>query len=134
MDCADPCLRLRCEGANPRLREIRDALSQLGLPQDELLEHGMPRLVYGVELADNTREYLLGRAARLKYRLPARLGADATRAICRWWLERWCLPRVRRADVIERVGRQTLVHPIRHAARVVLPAVDRDQRRLFAEE
>jgi len=30
------------EGVNPRLRKIRGALAELGLPQDELLEHGTP--------------------------------------------------------------------------------------------
>src|SRR5260221_8683223 len=37
------------EGNNPRLRKIRDGLDELGLPADELLNHGGPRLVYGVE-------------------------------------------------------------------------------------
>jgi hypothetical protein len=56
--------------SNPRLRKIRDALSQLGLPADEPLDHGTPRLVYGVQLAHNMREYLLGRAKRPTYLLP----------------------------------------------------------------
>ena len=36
------------EGVNPRLRKIRDGLDALGLPTDDLLNHGGPRLVYGV--------------------------------------------------------------------------------------
>lgn len=51
------------EGANPRLRKIRDALGALGLPEDELLDHGTPRLVYGVQLAHNMGDYLLGRVS-----------------------------------------------------------------------
>ncbi len=39
------------EGVNPRLRKIRDGLDALGLATDDLLNHGGPRLVYGVELA-----------------------------------------------------------------------------------
>jgi hypothetical protein len=34
-------------------------------------------------------------------------------------------------DVLERVARQTLVHPIRHGARVELPLADSNQPRLF---
>ena len=48
------------EGVNPRLRKLRDGLDELGLSSDELLNHGGPRLVYGVPLAHNFREYLLG--------------------------------------------------------------------------
>src|SRR5262249_4974447 len=63
--------RLR-RGANPRLRKIRDALDLLRLPTDELLHHGSPRLVYGVRLVENVREYLLGMERRPRYLLPQR--------------------------------------------------------------
>jgi hypothetical protein len=39
---------------NPRLRKIRDGLDALALPTDDLLNHGSPRLVYGVMLTQNT--------------------------------------------------------------------------------
>ena len=95
------------------------------------MEHGTPRLVYGVQLAHNTREYLLGRARRLQYLLPQRPPREVTDGIARWWAERWMSSRLEREDVLERVARQTLVHPIRHGARVEVPAVDVDQGRLF---
>jgi hypothetical protein len=101
------------------------------LPDDELLEHGTPRLVYGVQLAHNTREYLLGRAKRLRYLLPQRAPRQVTERIARWWVERWVVNRLQRDDVLERVARHRLVHPIRHGARVELPVVDEGQRRLF---
>ena len=44
--------------------------------------------------------------------------------MCRWWLRRWLTPRLRRPDVFERLARHTLVHPIRHGARVLLPHTD----------
>jgi len=122
------------EGANPRLRKIRDALEELGLPEDELLHHGTPRLVYGVQLALNMRDYLLGRVKRPKYLMPSRLPRKATEGIVRWWFERWLMNRVSREDILERVARHTLVHPIRHGARVELPANDFEQGRLFGGE
>ena len=48
------------EGVNPKLRKVRGALDEVGLPSDALLQHGSPRLVYGIALARNFREILLG--------------------------------------------------------------------------
>ena len=122
------------EGANPRLRKIRDALGLLGLPADDLLEHGTPRLVYGVELASNARDYLLGQAKRVKYLVPQHSPSKVTAAIAEWWVERWLVNRVVRDDVLQRIAEHRLVHPIRHGARVELPTNDFEQSRLFRGE
>jgi hypothetical protein len=122
------------EGANPRLRKIRDGLDELGLPTDELLNHGVPRLVYGLALVENLREYLLGIDARPKYRLPQGRGAAVSRQIVEWWLRRWVARRVERDDALQRIQQHSLVHPIRHGARVKLPRTDLDQRLLFELE
>jgi hypothetical protein len=119
------------EGVNPRLRKIRDGLNELGLPTDELLRHGAPRLIYGVALAENLREYLLGMERRPKFVTPQRNPAAATEQIVKWWLARWVARRIQRAEVLERMAVQTLVHPIRHGARVRLPPGEREQRVLF---
>jgi len=42
------------------------------------------------------------------------------------------LSRLRRPDVFERLARHTLVHPIRHGARVLLPRAD-GQQTLFED-
>src|SRR5205085_1745612 len=78
------------EGVNPRLRKIRDGLDELGLPSSALLEHGAPRLVYGVPLVKNLADYLLGIDDRPKYILPLRQPAKYTESISAWWFERWC--------------------------------------------
>jgi hypothetical protein len=57
------------EGVSPRLRRICDGPNELGLPTDELLHHGNPRLVYRVRLVENVREHLPGidkRSSRLR--------------------------------------------------------------------
>jgi len=74
---------------------------------------------------------LLGRAKRLQYLLPQRPPREVTESIARWWAERWMSSRLERDDVLERVVRQTLVHPRRQGDRVELPVVDFDQPRLF---
>jgi hypothetical protein len=119
------------EGVSPRLRKVRDGLDALEFPSDQLLNHGSPRVVYGVALARNFREFLLGRAARPEYLLPTDEPAATTRAIARWWTSRWLSGRVERAEVLEDVRRHRIIHPVRHGARVILPREDCDQLTLL---
>jgi hypothetical protein len=121
------------EGVNPRLRKLRDGLAELGLDADELLHHGRPRLVYGAALSHNMRAYLVGRQTRPHYIVAEKDANAVTESICRWWAERWVVGRLKRDDVFQRMAQHTLVHPIRHGARVVLPRVDPDKRLLFDE-
>ncbi len=121
------------EGVNPRLRKLRDALNELGLDADELLRHGRPRIVYGVALARNMRSYLMGLEKRPRYLLPQQDPPRTTERMCRWWIERWLVGRLRRDDIHDRLARHTLVHPIRHGARVVLPRTDLEQPVLFED-
>jgi hypothetical protein len=114
------------EGVNPRLRKLRDGLDALGLPTDDLLNHGGPRLVYGVELIENTHAYLLGMEKQPRYLLPQKNPKGQTRHIARWWMKRWLLVRVRKEGILERVAGHNFVHPIRHGARVRLPGEDED--------
>lgn len=116
------------EGVNPRLRKLRDAFGVLGLPADEFLRHGASRLVYGAKLAENVRDYLLGIEKRPRWMLQG--GGASAESIVEWWLERWVRKRVKREDVLARIEEQTLVRPVRHGARVVLPR-DAEQGLLF---
>lgn len=112
------------EGVNPRLRKIRDGLDALGLPTDELLNHGGPRLVYGVQLVENVRDYLLGLDQQPKYILGRKGPRQITQRIGLWWMRRWLLPRIAKADALTRVAGHNFVHPIRHGARVPMPNDD----------
>lgn len=117
------------EGVNPRLRKAREGLELLGLPAAGLLKHGSARLVYAVPLADNFRRYLQGLDPEPEWSLPADEPEASTEAIAEWWRSRWLAARACRTEVLAEVARHTLTLPIRHGARVVLPA-DR-QGRLF---
>ena len=55
------------------------------------------------------------------YLVPLTKPEDSTRAIARWWRERWLMRRVESADVLADVAKHTLVYPITHGAKVVLP-------------
>lgn len=118
------------EGVNPKLRKVRGALDAIGLPSDALLQHGSPRLVYGVALAKNFREILFGLDRRPKYLL--RGGESMTEAIADFWRVRWLAKRVLQPEVIGDIQAHTLAYPVRHGARVVLPGDD-DQPTLPAE-
>ncbi len=117
------------EGVSPKFRKVRDALDAIGLPADELLQHGSPRLVYAIPLAHNFREVLVGIQKSPSYILPFK--SSTTAKIGDYWITRWVLNRILRSDVLERIERATLAHPITHAARVSLPQLLEDTLPLF---
>lgn len=119
------------EGVNPRLRKIRDGLDLLGLNSDTMLMHGSPRLIYGVPLTSNFRQYLLGYETEPKYLFSLGDPAIATRSISRWWAERWLKHRIERDDILAQVAQHRLTYPIRHGARVELPEEDNAPRLNF---
>lgn len=112
------------EGVNPKLRKVRAALDAVGLPSNLLLQHGSPRLVYGIALASNFREILLGLRSRPVYVIPTR--RDATARIVDFWRDRWLSRRVESAEVIRAVAEHSLISPVRHGARVVMPGGGRE--------
>jgi hypothetical protein len=119
------------EGVSPSFRAIRDGLDELGLPSDQLLNHGSPKIAYGVSLASNALEYLLGMHPEPTYLIPIVDPRRQTDQIAEWWTERWLSGRIQREDVLAQVESETMVHPIRHAARVSLPVADSDQLQMF---
>jgi hypothetical protein len=116
------------EGVSPRMRKVRIGLSTLGWPANELLKHGRERILYGVPLVRNLRDYSLGIDSNPDYLIDLALHNSDCR-IAEWWFERWCVRRARQAHVIESMRRNRIVRPIRHGARVPLPELD--EVRLF---
>jgi hypothetical protein len=119
------------EGANPRLRLLREALASLGLKPEELLFHGLSKSLYVCSLVNNPRRYLLGMDTQPDYILPSETPRDTTNAIAAWWLQRWVKPRIARDEVLTRVRRASLTRPVRHPARVELP--DEEEQIRFLE-
>jgi hypothetical protein len=107
------------EGVNPKLRKVRAALDAIGLPSNLLLQHGSPRLVYGVVLARNFRDVLLGVKSRPEFLLPA--GAAGDQQIVDYWRSRWLEGRIRNQEALRAVAAHVLVAPVQHGARVALP-------------
>ena len=88
------------EGVSPRLRQIRDGLHELGIPQKVVLRHSCPRLIYGVSLAQNTVEYLRGEATEPDYYFDPAESEKGTREIANYWLQRWLRPRSQRSETL----------------------------------
>jgi hypothetical protein len=121
------------EGISPKLRKVREGLSVLGLPTDLLLRHHRRRVVYAVSLVRNLREHLLGNDPEPGYLLPLENAASGTGCIAAWWRDRWLRSRIASDDVLAEIARHTLVRPISHGARVVLPPVP-DREMVFVDD
>jgi hypothetical protein len=109
------------EGVNPLMRKIREGLEMLGLPSDVLLNHGNKRVVYGVSLARNFRDVLLGFTDSAHYNLPLTRDRLRTEMVADFWRQRWLLNRLEKPSILDEVSKHTLVYPIKHGAQVALP-------------
>jgi hypothetical protein len=103
------------------MRKLRDGLVHVGLPAEDLLLHGNSRVVYGIPLADNFREVLLGIDAKPKYHLSLKCAEEHTKALAAYWRKRWLAGRITRPGILEEAAKHTLSYPITHGARVQLP-------------
>jgi uncharacterized protein DUF4338 len=110
------------EGVNPLMRKLRDGLAEVGLPTDELLRHGNPRVVYGVALARNFRNVLLGLTKTPRYFLPTTNSRKQTDKLAGYWRRRWLAARISYPGILEEVASHSLLYPVTHGARVTLPA------------
>lgn len=114
------------EGVNPKLRKVRDGLDRLGWPSNDLLQHRRQRIVYGVALVSNLLPYLLGIDPEPRY-LFRRSRREDVQRIVDWWRERWLCKRMASEDVLARVALNRVSRPVRHEARVMLPALPVDE-------
>jgi len=111
------------EGVSPRLRKVRIGLATLGWPANELLKHGRERILYGVPLVQNLRDYSLGIDREPNYLVDLKLN-DPDAHVAAWWFERWARRRAQQDHVIESMRLHRTVRPVRHGARVPLPELD----------
>jgi hypothetical protein len=115
------------EGVNPKLRKVRDGLEILGFPADELLMHGRERIIYGIALIENLRDYLLGIQQRPKYIIsPDKQGDLST--LTKWWVERWGSKRIKQDITLAELEKHNYVQPIQHGARVIIPTTVDDEQ------
>lgn len=95
------------EGTSPRFRMISRGLSSIGIKADAFLKHYSPRIVYSINLADNTNEYLLGFDKDVNYGYdlndPA-IVEQKTQELIDYWYNRWLTKRLTTVDIEQRLN------------------------------
>lgn len=86
------------EGSSPRLRQIREAVEDLGIDSEAILHHATPRLFFGCELHPGAIEELVG----LRRATPGR--APSAKALSASWRKRWLVNRIAQEDFLDRVA------------------------------
>ncbi|MEW8333913.1 MAG: hypothetical protein AB2591_08940 [Candidatus Thiodiazotropha sp.] len=102
------------------MRTIRKALALIGLLAEEILKHAMSLVVYGMALAKNFRDVLIGKHPKAQYYLPQKAPEKGTEKLGQFWIRRWLDGRITREGILDQVPAHTLDYPINHRARVPL--------------
>lgn len=90
------------EGVSPRIRKIRRGLKNCGLETD-LLKHESRRIVYGIDLAQNAQNYLLGIDDDPDYYWLFEDPDQEQQSIYDHWIDRWASMRVQKQEILERI-------------------------------
>jgi hypothetical protein len=80
-----------------------------------------------VILVSNASRYLLRLDDVPQYLFSLEEAEASTARIAQHWFERWASARMERSETEQKLLAHTLVRPIRHGARIVLPSDDTDQ-------
>lgn len=91
------------EGQSPKLRQLSEGFAVLGLNKTNLLQHGAPRIIYGVSLVGNLERVLLGVDDPPRYALdPESENSEAE--IADYWISRWLSSRLKHPPALEAVA------------------------------
>lgn len=95
------------EGTSPRFRLISRGVAALGLKADSFLQHYSPRIVYCMELAKNSKEFLNGYTSDLQYAFDLE-DTDSimqtTKKMSDYWYNRWLMSRIKTVDIETRLN------------------------------
>lgn len=94
------------EGTSPRFRMISRGLNAIGIRADAFLRHYSPRIVYSINLAKNTNEFLLGVEEDVDYGFDLEDTNDVdekTQEIIEFWYTRWLEKRLTTVDIEKRL-------------------------------
>lgn len=94
------------EGPSPKMRIMASAIGKIfegGESAKEFTKHAMSRLVYGVELAENTINYLMGQDNSPLFYTDIENYKQGTLKMVDFWRERWFSHRLRYEPIFERI-------------------------------
>ncbi len=104
------------EGQSPKLRLLREGFAALGLTRSNVLNHGTQRIVYGIDLVENSTRLLLGVDDAPRFCVPD--GPDAEARIADFWRRRWLSSRLSHLPALAAVGASS---PIRERVSRLIP-------------
>lgn len=95
------------EGASPKMRlltmAIRELLESTNEDSKDFSKHAMSRIVYGVCLASNTLDYLLGKTTVPEYYTDISQYEKGTNRIIEYWRQRWLKSRLEYDPIYQRI-------------------------------
>lgn len=95
------------EGASPKMRlltmSIRELLESTNEDSKDFSKHAMSRIVYGVCLAKNTFDYLLGKDATPNYYTDMADYVTGTQKVIDYWKDRWLTSRLHFEPIYQRI-------------------------------
>lgn len=95
------------EGTSPRFRLISRGLTCIGVKAEAFLKHYSPRIVYSINLAKNTNEYLLGFDKDVDYGYDlsdTMIVEQKTQELIDYWYNRWLTKRLTTVDIVQRLN------------------------------
>lgn len=95
------------EGTSPRFRMISRGLSSIGIKADAFLKHYSPRIVYSINLANNTNEFLLGLDNKVDFGYDIYNETEVnqrTQELIDYWYTRWMTMRLTSVDIEQRLN------------------------------
>jgi len=94
------------EGTSPRFRMISRGLNSIGIRADAFLRHYSPRIVYSIDLARNTKDFLMGFADEADFGFELQNEQeviDKTQFLIDYWYKRWLQKRLTTVDIVHRL-------------------------------
>lgn len=94
------------EGTSPRFRMISRGLASIGIRAEAFLKHYSPRIVYSIDLAKNTKDFLMGYTDQLDYGYDLENEAvveQKTQELIEYWYQRWLTTRLTSVNIVERL-------------------------------
>ena len=96
------------EGTSPRFRMISRGFNSIGIKSSAFLNHYSPRIVYSINLAKNTNEYLVGIDDEADYGFDLNNPEEVetnTQKLIDFWYDRWLLMRLSSVDIVNRLSK-----------------------------
>ena len=107
------------EGQSPKLRLLREGFAALGLHRSNVLNHGTRRIIYGIDLVENSTRYLLGIDETPHFLVPELDGAEGQ--IAAFWRRRWLAARLAHGPALNAVSASS---PLKERVSRLIPDQD----------